>query len=60
MVSLRKGSFSALAVSICGLACATYMLYISAQSLDLLAGTKNPSFLIRKPIVSHPDFPGGH
>jgi hypothetical protein len=31
-------------------------VYASAQSLDFLARTKNPSFPNRKPIVSHPAF----
>jgi hypothetical protein len=50
-VSVRKGIFSAHAASIFGLACATYA---SAQSLDFLAWTKNPSFPNRKLLVSHP------
>ncbi len=48
VVSVRKGLFSAPAVSICGIACATYIMNASAQSLDLLAGTKNILFPIRK------------
>jgi hypothetical protein len=34
--------------------------YASAQSLDFLARTKNPLFPIRKPVVSHPEFPDGN
>ena len=35
-------------------------MYASAQSLDFLARTKNPSFPNRKPTVSHPEFPDGN
>jgi hypothetical protein len=35
-------------------------MYASAQSLDFLAWTKNPSFPDRKPIVFHPEFPDGN
>jgi hypothetical protein len=35
-------------------------MYASAQSLDFLARTKNPSFPYWKPVVSHPEFPDGH
>jgi len=35
-------------------------MYASAQPLDFLARTKNPSFPNWKPIVSHPEFPDGH
>src|SRR6266568_5257279 len=34
--------------------------YASAQSLDFLARTKNPSFPNRKLVVSHPEFPDGN
>ena len=35
-------------------------MYASAQSLDFLAWTKNPSFPNRKLLVSHPEFPDGN
>jgi hypothetical protein len=35
-------------------------MYASAQSLDFLAWTKNPSFPDRKLLVSHPEFPDGN
>jgi len=35
-------------------------MYASAQALDFLAITKNPSFPDRKLQVSHPVFPDGH
>jgi len=35
-------------------------VYASAQSLDFLARTKNPSFPNRKQAVSHPEFPDGN
>jgi apolipoprotein N-acyltransferase len=35
-------------------------MYASAQPLDFLARTKNPSFPNWKLIVSHPEFPDGH
>jgi hypothetical protein len=35
-------------------------MYASAQFLDFLARTKNPSFPNRKPTVSHPEFPDGN
>jgi hypothetical protein len=35
-------------------------MYASAQSLNFLAWTKNPSFPNRKPLVSHPVFPDGN
>jgi hypothetical protein len=34
--------------------------YASAQPLDFLAKTKNPSFPNWKPEVSYPEFPDGH
>jgi len=39
---------AATSVSICGISCATYDLYVSAQSLDLPDLAKNCSFLIWK------------
>jgi hypothetical protein len=36
------------------------MEYASAQFLDFLARTKNPSFPARKPAVSHPGFSDGN
>jgi len=60
LVSIRKRFLSALAVSIYGLACAAYAVYASAQPLDFLPRTQNPSFPNGKPIVSHPAFPDGH
>jgi len=45
LVSIQKWPFSAISASICGISCATYHLYVSAQSLDLLAFAKNCSFL---------------
>ena len=41
--------------SLCGVP-----MYASAQSLDFLARTKNPSFPNQKPLVSHPEFPDGN
>lgn len=35
-------------------------MYASAQALDCLARTKDPSFPNRKLTVSHPVFSGGH
>jgi hypothetical protein len=35
-------------------------MYASAQPLDFLARTKNPSFPNWKPVVYHPKFPDGH
>jgi two-component system cell cycle response regulator CpdR len=35
-------------------------MFASAQSLDFLARTKNPSLPNQKPIVSHPEFPDGN
>ncbi len=40
----RKRFFFALAASLFGLACATYVAYASALSLDFLARTKNYHF----------------
>ncbi len=45
LVSIHKWPFSAISASICGIACATYHLYASAQSLDFLDLAKNCSFL---------------
>jgi hypothetical protein len=45
LVSIQKWPFSAISVSICGISCATYDLYVSAQSLDLLDFAKNFPFL---------------
>ena len=36
------------------------IMYASAQALDFLARTKNPSFPNRKLQASHPVFPDGH
>jgi hypothetical protein len=35
-------------------------MYASAQPLDFLVRTKNPSFPNRKLVVSHPEFPDGN
>jgi hypothetical protein len=44
-VSIQKWHFSAISASICGIVCAVYNLYTSAQSLDFLDLAKNCSFL---------------
>ena len=57
LVSIQKWPFSAISASVCGIACAAYDLYASAQSLDFLDLAKNCSFLNRKlelmPFVAH-------
>jgi hypothetical protein len=45
LVSIQKWPFSAISASICGIVCAAYNLYASAQSLDFLDFAKNWSFL---------------
>jgi hypothetical protein len=45
LVSIHKWPFPAISVSICGIACATYQMYASAQSLDFLDLAENSSFL---------------
>jgi hypothetical protein len=60
LVFRQKWLFSAIAASICWIACAAYDLYASAQSLDFLDLAKNCSFLNWKlellPIVADFDF----
>jgi hypothetical protein len=51
LVSIQKWPFSAISASICGIPCAAYYPYASAESLDFLALTKKFSFLIWKPLV---------
>jgi hypothetical protein len=53
MVSIHKWHFSAISASIRGIACATYDLYGSAQSLDLLDLAKNCAFLNWKQPSAH-------
>jgi hypothetical protein len=45
LVSIQKWPFSAISASTCGIVCAAYDLYASAQSLDFLDFAKNCSFL---------------
>ena len=45
LVSIQRWPFSAISVSICGIPCAAYNLYASAQSLDFLDLAENCSFL---------------
>jgi hypothetical protein len=45
LVSIQKWPFSAISASMCGIVCAAYDLYASAQSLDFLDFAKNCSFL---------------
>jgi hypothetical protein len=45
LVSIQKWPFSEISASICGIVCAAYDLYASAQSLDFLDFAKNCSFL---------------
>jgi hypothetical protein len=51
LVSIQKWPFSAISASICGIPCAAYYTYASAESLDFLDLTKKFSFLIWKPLV---------
>ena len=44
-MSIQKWPFSAISASICGVGCAAYHLYASAQPLDFLDLAKNCSFL---------------
>ena len=42
LVSIHKWPFFAISASICGIACATYQMYASAQSLVLTRGVNAP------------------
>ncbi len=53
-VLFRPGGVN-LRVCLCGVP-----MYASAQPLDFLVRTKNSAFPIRKPTVSHPEFPDGN
>ena len=45
LVSIQKWPFSPISASICRISCATYHVYVSAQSLDLLDLAENCLFL---------------
>ena len=45
VVTIQKWLFSAISASICGIPCAAYSSYASAQSLDFLDLAKKISFL---------------
>ena len=60
LVSVRKGCFSALAVSIFGFACAAYGCTPPRNPSIYLPGQKIPRFPNRKPLASLPKFPDGN
>ena len=45
LVSIQKWPFFTISASICGVSCAAYHMYASAQPLDFLDFVKNCSFL---------------
>jgi hypothetical protein len=60
IVSIRKWPFCAISVSICDIACATYIVYVSAQSLDFLKLAQNCLFPNWKLISVYHWFLDGH
>ncbi len=60
LVSIRKWLFCAISVSICGISCATYKAYVSAQSLDFLELAQNCLFPNWKLTCVQIWFPDGH
>ena len=59
LVSVRKGCFSALAASICGLACAAYGRTPPRNPLIPCQDKKSP-LSESETVVSHPEFPDGN
>jgi hypothetical protein len=60
LVSIRKWPFCAISVSICGISCATYNVYVSVQSLDFLELAQNCLFPDWKLNCVRNQFPDGH